>query len=896
MEKVDIDDGLIEVIDGKVNLTKMQKDLNPLYGKWKFYWGRFLKPEDIQKNGLPKKHNLLESNKEWVLQKGQSGNYPSFGFGTLALELKTSKPLKGIGFSFGSSHIAYESYLIGTDIIKLASSGTPGVSKDTEKPLFSNQISPEISINKDSILVFHISNFRYRSGNFKAPSIGNHKFIERKDKKRIILDFVVAGSGLIFALYHLGLFFRRRGDMGSFWFSGFCFSSVVRGVVANSHCNLFIDNITPIIFSLIIRLEYLSPWIMIIALFSFTKDILEIKKSNLIKINVLIAIIGSLVSLFAPLFYVTKSLTFVQLGMLIGSLSGFAILIVELIKKTPYAKMMGFGCIVLVSAVGHDLLLGANIIKSQFALTHIGTLAFFFLQAYILSLKFATAYETAEKLSKNLQDEVNKKTYELEIEKMSIQNMMDQTYEQKLARDQLLSNLSQGYLTFNKDGVILNGATKVTEELLEVSLFESEDDGLKIWDVLFKEPSKKDNFKKWIDKIFEARFSFRDLKQLAPKLFEGTEEKYIELEFRPIYEKDSKRKIDKMILIASDKTEEVWLQKKLEKDKESTEFINKCLQNPLEFVDLIFDSTTLIQEYKFDDIEDKGELFRKFHTLKARFGQFSLRSLTSLINNVETAISDEKFEKVKSSIERFDLELKGFVKNNRLIVEAANKFLVDEGNAVQVPEIIEKAKEFTNINEYIDFVKSEYLLSDLKTKFERYIPLASEIAERQGKAIDFLISGDKILVDTNKYSSFINSSIHLFRNMVDHGIESEDERIEKTKPQKGNIKVNFKLNGSDFEIQLQDDGQGIDPERVKEKAIEKGLKSENELSQILDENIVDIIFLPGFSTKEEVTDVSGRGVGMDAVREEVERLGGIISVSSKIDEGTTFVIQLPILS
>jgi len=126
--------------------------------------------------------------------------------------------------------------------------------------------------------------------------------------------------------------------------------------------------------------------------------------------------------------------------------------------------------------------------------------------------------------------------------------------------------------------------------------------------------------------------------------------------------------------------------------------------------------------------------------------------------------------------------------------------------------------------------------------------------------------------------------------LVNNGVDLH----ERTK--KGKIKVDFKLNGGDFEIVLQDDGQGIDPERIKEKAIEKGLKSEEELFQIKEENIVDMIFMPGLSTKEEMTEVSGRGVGMDAVREEVERLGGTISVSSKIDEGTTLVIKLPILS
>ena len=512
-----------------------------------------------------------------------------------------------------------------------------------------------------------------------------------------------------------------------------------------------------------------------------------------------------------------------------------------------------------------------------------------------LSLKIIPLV-TSALMNAEKNDLIKKKTDELELEKIGLEMLYETYYEQKKSRDLLLGSLNQGYLTFNREGIVQEGTTKVTEDLLETSFFESEVKKLKVWDILFKKQEQNDNFKKWIDKIFEGRFSFRDLKQLAPKSFEGSKGKYIELEFRPIYEEGSKRKIDKVIMIASDKTHELELKNKLLADKESIEFVSKCLQNPLEFVDLIFDSTSLIQEFKFEKKSfDKGELFRNFHTIKARFGQFSLKSLTNIINDIESAISNEEFGNIEAYVDTFDLELKDFVKKNRLIVEAANKFLVEEGNAIQVPEIIEKAQEFKDINQYIDFVKTEYLLTDLKTKFLRYIPLVDEIAERQGKAINVEISGDKILVDTNKYSNFINSSIHLFRNMVDHGIESEGERIEKTKPQKGKIKVDFKLNDGGFEIVIQDDGQGIDPVRVKEKAIEKGLKSEEELSLIKDEKVVDMIFMPGLSTKEVVTEVSGRGVGMDAVRDEVNKLKGEISVSSKIDEGTRFVIKLPVL-
>ncbi|MEC8625246.1 MAG: ATP-binding protein, partial [Bdellovibrionota bacterium] len=451
------------------------------------------------------------------------------------------------------------------------------------------------------------------------------------------------------------------------------------------------------------------------------------------------------------------------------------------------------------------------------------------------------------------------------------------------------------FLTINKKGTIEEGATRVSQDLLEVNLTESEVEKIEIWDVLFQEGEKRDIFKKWIEKVFESKFSFRDLKGLAPKKFEGTKEKHIELEFRPIYEKESKIKVDKIVIIASDKTKEVELKEQLNRDKENIEFINKCLQNPLEFVDLIFDTQTLIHDFYFSYKGEKELLFRGFHTLKARFGLFGLKKITNLIDNIETAISEEKVGNMKRSIKLLDEKLISFMKTNRIIVEAANKALVEEGSAIQVSEVLKRAEQFNVKTDYIDYIKKEYLYSDIKTKFERYVSLVNELAQRQDKSIEVKISGEEILVDTNKYSKFINSSIHIFRNMVDHGIEPEDERIAKTKPQKGKIKLLFKKDEKNFEIEMQDDGQGINLDKIKKKALDDGLKSKDEISNFNKQEILNLIFLPGFSTKEDVTDISGRGVGMDAVKKEVTDLNGDIQVSSKIDEGTTFVIKLPLL-
>ena len=390
--------------------------------------------------------------------------------------------------------------------------------------------------------------------------------------------------------------------------------------------------------------------------------------------------------------------------------------------------------------------------------------------------------------------------------------------------------------------------------------------------------------------------SFKDLRPLAPDFFEDNKGRYISLDYKPIYVEGFKNKIDKIICVATDKTQEIALEKQLERDKQNATFINICLKSPVEFIDLLQDSYDLLDVYPTIKEMDEQELFRKFHTLKARYGQFGAKILTEIINEVETEISKGNIDNVDLKVKKFNENLQLFIQKNKLIIEAANKFMVDNGHAIQVSDVIKKIDNSDTLNDLKSDLYKNYLLTDIKEKFERYIPLVEEIAERQNKSVKMNISGEKVLLEYSKYSTFVNVSIHLFRNMVDHGIETEKERLEKSKNQEGKIKIDFKKEEKFFLINLSDDGRGINPEIIKKILLKKGLKVESDLENLNNEEMIDLIFLPGFSTKNVVTEISGRGVGMDAVREEVERLGGQISASSKIDEGTAFLIKLPILS
>jgi two-component system chemotaxis sensor kinase CheA len=152
-----------------------------------------------------------------------------------------------------------------------------------------------------------------------------------------------------------------------------------------------------------------------------------------------------------------------------------------------------------------------------------------------------------------------------------------------------------------------------------------------------------------------------------------------------------------------------------------------------------------------------------------------------------------------------------------------------------------------------------------------------------------------IYINRQIYANFLKSMIHIFRNIVDHAIELPEERVEQGKDERGRIRCNLLKSNSSFIIEIFDDGAGINPSTILTLAQAKGIYTSEQAAVLSDEEIINTIFLDAFSTKKEVSMLSGRGVGLSAVRNEILALGGTIEARSKVNEGTTFTIALPYL-
>lgn len=203
------------------------------------------------------------------------------------------------------------------------------------------------------------------------------------------------------------------------------------------------------------------------------------------------------------------------------------------------------------------------------------------------------------------------------------------------------------------------------------------------------------------------------------------------------------------------------------------------------------------------------------------------------------------------------------------------------------------ARQLRSLTTELQEIVMSMRMLPLSTMFHKMQRLVRDTSKKLSKEVNLTLIGEETEVDKNIIDNLSDPLMHLIRNSVDHGIEMPAERRKKGKPEKGNITLEAKNVGEDVIIIVSDDGKGLDRQLIIEKTREKGLIDKDD-SEISDKEAFSYIFLPGFSTKEAVTEFSGRGVGMDVVRRYIEKLGGFVSVESEKDKGTSFIIRIPL--
>jgi len=235
-----------------------------------------------------------------------------------------------------------------------------------------------------------------------------------------------------------------------------------------------------------------------------------------------------------------------------------------------------------------------------------------------------------------------------------------------------------------------------------------------------------------------------------------------------------------------------------------------------------------------------------------------------------------------------------------LVIERTrlDRFAQVIGNRLGNDEIVETLE---GIASHLGQVTNDLQVQIMKARmlpiaqvFNRFPRMVRDLAHKLGKEIDLVIEGRETELDRNVIEVIGDPLLHLVRNAVDHGIEPPEERVRRGKPRTGTLRLRACHQENNIVIRVEDDGRGMDPEILRRKAVEKGLIDEESARRMRDADALQLIFLPGFSTAENVTDLSGRGVGGDVVKNQIESFGGSVEVESTPGAGTRFTIKLPL--
>ncbi len=254
---------------------------------------------------------------------------------------------------------------------------------------------------------------------------------------------------------------------------------------------------------------------------------------------------------------------------------------------------------------------------------------------------------------------------------------------------------------------------------------------------------------------------------------------------------------------------------------------------------------------------------------------------------------EQKGHKVKQTV-RVDIERLDILMNlvGELVMHKGR--LEQIGASSKITELNETIEQIDRISSDLQSVVMKVRMVPVEQVFNRFPRMVRDLAKELNKEVDFLIEGKETELDRTVIDEIGDPLVHLLRNAIDHGIESPQDRLKRGKPQKASVMLRARHEGNNVYIEVEDDGAGINNKKVQEKAVEKGIISLKEAELMSPEEAFQILFNPGFSTSQNITDVSGRGVGLDVVKTKIESLSGEIFVDSQPGQGTRFRIKLPL--
>jgi two-component system, chemotaxis family, sensor kinase CheA len=443
----------------------------------------------------------------------------------------------------------------------------------------------------------------------------------------------------------------------------------------------------------------------------------------------------------------------------------------------------------------------------------------------------------------------------------------------------VLDNVDQGLLTIDRDG-----SMSAERSAVVAKWFGPAPESEKLVDYLKRVDSDAaEAFEvQWEELLEESLPRALLLHQLPKRLHSG--QKTFSLSYSPITEADDR--MSKLLIVVSDISSRLAAERAEAEQREVATMFERIMRDKSGVIDFLMDAETLVKELTAASRPSLVETKRQLHTLKGNAGVYGMLGIANLCHEIENRMGESHGD--VSEADRTALRRAWAQTADRL-----SHLLGDRNPVVSIDDgeyafVLRALLDGTPRTDVVRMVR-EWKMERASERLERFAGQARDLAKRLQKGdIKVEVESAGLRIPREEWATFWSSFTHVVRNAVDHGLESPEERRKVGKDPNGRIRLTAERVGRTVQISMTDDGRGIDWEKVAKRARAAGLPAARS------EDLVAALFADGFSTKETVSDVSGRGVGLGAARQACERLGGYVAVESVQNVGTTFRFHMPI--
>lgn len=839
--------------------------IHRITSNWEVYWGELLGPQDFaQGSRTPSEYRPY--NVGFSAEKGLHHGQPNtYRHGTFRLQL--SLPPHEAPFAIWVPEIrgASRIWLNGEEVAK---NGVVGTDLDSETVKMRIQtINVPAHVTQVDLLVQTSSYGFGKIGPFNPFTIGPRVSVDSNRWHAMLRDTFLLSAILIMAFYHIALYLVRGKGMEPVLFAVFCLA--MSGITLTRSEGLLIFHLfqDPNTF-LIYKYEFfsfpLATGMMGYYTYRLYPQYLPLKLFRVVAVGT--STFAAIV-LLGPLRAIDYSLLPFQIFMLSTSFLYIGYLIRAARHKADGAKLFLSGFVIIIMGAVNDILRTNNVINTV-AVSHMTLFCFILIQSIILSKRFAKAFTMLE----DAEGEIRLLNTDLE------KKVQDRTATIRM----ILDNVRSGFLLIDSTFKVQPGFTKSCAEILEHPL-QAGDHFSQLFSLSDRQRGDLEvAISQVFDDILPDSVTLSMIKSRLP-----VKNRQVMIQSAVI--RDEQQKIQSILITLTDATHVA----QMEKEAKLSQTLIKILQAMINFKSLLGESFTDLDRAR-GLLNEEGQKAVKMilHTIKGNFASFGLEEISHAIHELEDKprVQVEDIDELVQNIHQFLESYKDILKIDPASLHEKS-YRLHDSHLIRLSDRLktkgasrEVLDTFSDWMEEIKQISFDELIGPIGKKARR-------IGETLGKKVALTIEGGHIAVDADRLQGVIHSLIHLVRNSIDHGLEFPDER--EGKSEVGSIFIRVRRDEKAFHIEAGDDGRGINPEHIRKVAMNKGLIKADEAAKLSDQESLALIFRAGFSTRDEVTSLSGRGVGMSAIETAVLELGGKISIHTTLGQGTCFHIEIP---